>query len=55
VIAFLRTLSDNPLPLPKVAEGQPAAPESKQPAEGKQPAESQQPAGGQQAPASQAK
>jgi cytochrome c len=35
VIAFLRSLSDNPLPLPKVAEGQPAAPDG-QPADGKQ-------------------
>jgi len=26
VINYLRTLADNPLPLPKVAEGQPAAP-----------------------------
>ncbi|MPZ55812.1 MAG: c-type cytochrome [Rhizobiales bacterium] len=27
LISYLRTLADNPLPLPKVAEGQPAAPQ----------------------------
>jgi cytochrome c len=43
VIAYLRTLADNPVPLPKVAEGQPAAPEG------------QKPAGGQKAPAPQPK
>lgn len=32
LINYLRTLADNPLPLPKVAEGQPAAPAGQSPA-----------------------
>jgi cytochrome c len=57
VIAFLRTQSDNPLPMPKVAEGAPPQGEQQggqQPAQqGGQaaPAGQQAPAGGQQAPA----
>jgi cytochrome c len=50
VIAYLRSLADNPVPLPKMAEGQPAAQDGQQPA-GQQPAAQQ---GGQQAPAGQA-
>jgi cytochrome c len=41
VIAYLRSLADNPVPLPKVAEGQPAAPGGQQQAPAGQP-----PAGG---------
>jgi cytochrome c len=35
LINYLRTLADNPLPLPKVAEGQPAAPAGQNPAPAK--------------------
>ena len=38
VINYLRTLSDNPLPLPKVAEGQPAAPGGQPAPAGEKPA-----------------
>ena len=38
VINYLRTLADNPLPLPKVAEGQPAAPGAQPAPAGEKPA-----------------
>jgi cytochrome c len=38
LINYLRTLADNPLPLPKVAEGQPAAPGAQQAPAGEKPA-----------------
>jgi cytochrome c len=50
VIAYLRSLADNPVPLPKVAEGQPASGGEKAPEGQQTPTEQKAPAG-QQAPA----